>query len=230
MDFTESPVTFILIAVNVLLSIIGFSNTSFLNKMIGWPYYEKRKHQYYRIITSGFVHNDWMHLIFNMFTFYFLGTNLEFFLNRYDLGGNAAYLALYFAGLIVSSLPSFFKHNNDPNYRSLGASGAISAVVFSVIIFSPWSPVYLYGAIGVAFIVFAVVYIIFCVISGRQQSDNINHDAHLWGSVFGLVFMIGLLAILRPDVFPHVVEEFKKPSLFGRKELSEVIKYLESTR
>lgn len=226
MNFSETPITLLLIAVNVIYSIIGFSNTELLSKTIGWPYYTKHENQYYRFITSGFLHADWMHLIFNMFTLYFFGTNLEILLNVFNLGGNIAYLALYFLGMIVADIPSYIKHKDDYNYRSLGASGAVSAVVFAVIVFSPWSSIYLYGAIKISAAIYAVLYIVYCVYAGKQNNDNVNHDAHLWGSLFGLVFTIALLISMKPDIFPHIVDELKNFSLFGRQEPGKVLEYL----
>lgn len=216
MDFSECPVTIILIAVTAVFSFIGFSNRTFMDKTIGWPYYVKKDRQYYRFLTSGFLHADWMHLIFNMFTFYFFGRIVENIFIHGQLGGEAAYIALYFLGMIVADIPSYFKHKDDYNYRSLGASGAVSAVVFASIVFSPWSSIYLYGALKISAAVYAVLYIIYCVYAGRQNSGRINHDAHLWGSIFGLVFTLILIALLRPDIFPDILEQLKHPSLFGR--------------
>ncbi|RYY45534.1 MAG: rhomboid family intramembrane serine protease [Chitinophagaceae bacterium] len=226
MNFSDTPITILLIAANVIFSFIGFSNSQLIDKAIGWPYYSKRDNQYYRFISSGFLHADWMHLIFNMFTLYFFGSNLELYLKVFNLGGGLAYLALYFLGLIVADIPSYLKHNNDPKYRSLGASGAVSAVVFAVIVFSPWSSIYLYGALKISAAVYAVLYVIYCVYMGKQNSDNVNHDAHLWGSVFGLVFTLGLLLALKPGIMQPIMEELSNFSLFGRKAPGAVIEYL----
>lgn len=216
MNFQEAPITFIIIAANVIISFIGFSNSELVDKAIGWPYYTKRNKEYYRFISSGFLHADWMHLIFNMFTLYFFGSVIERNFYQYELGGNAAYLALYFLGLIIADIPSYLKHQNDSRYRSLGASGAVSAVVFAAIVFDPWAPIRLYGVIKMSAVVFAVLYIVYCVYMGKQNSDNVNHDAHLWGSIFGLVFTLILIATLQPHLFDLILEELKHPSLLGR--------------
>ncbi len=226
MEFAQYPVTIILITANVIFSLIGFSNPDFINKMIGWPYYEKRNNQYYRFLTSGFLHADWMHLIFNMFTLFFFGRNIEFIFSEGNLGGPVAYIALYFFGLLTANLPGYFKHNDDRDYRSLGASGAVSAVIFATILFSPWSSIYLYGALKVSAALYAVLYIVYCVYMSRRNMDNIGHDAHLWGGVFGLVFTLVLLAVLRADLFPYIVEDLKHPSVFGRQEISSVLQHL----
>ena len=150
-----------------------------------------------------------------MFTLFFFGSFLERYFKGYDLGGNLSYLALYFLGLIVSDIPSYIKHKNNYNYRSLGASGAVAAVVFATIVFSPWSSIYIYGAIKISAAVYAVLYIIYCVYMGKKSGDNINHDAHLWGSLFGLVFTLVLIAALQPALFTGIIEQLSYPSLFG---------------
>jgi membrane associated rhomboid family serine protease len=216
MDFSAYPITIALIAANVIFSLIGFSNADLVDKTIMWPYRVKRENQWIRFISSGFLHADMMHLFFNMFTLYFFGRNLELAFSQYGLGGNVSYLLLYFLGLIVSDIPSYIKHQNDYGYRSLGASGAVSAVVFATIIFNPWGRIYLYGAIGVSATVYAVLYIVYCVYMGKKGTGNINHDAHLWGSLFGFVFTLVLIAIMQPALFEAVLEELKQPSLLGR--------------
>lgn len=215
MNLQEFPVTIGLIIANVIFSLVGFSNREMVDKTIMWPYRVARENQYIRFITSGFLHADYMHLIFNMFTLFFFGRNLELYFNYYGLGGTVSYLALYFLGLIASDIPSYFKHKDDYNYRSLGASGAVSAIVFATIIFSPWSSIYLYGALKISATVYAVLYIFYCVYMGKKEGGHINHDAHLWGSLFGLVFTLALVAYLQPSLFTGIIEELKHPSLFG---------------
>ena len=215
MNLQDYPITIGLIIANVVFSFFGFSNRELVDKTIMWPYRVAREKQYIRFISSGFLHADYMHLIFNMFTLFFFGRNLEMYFNYYGLGGNFSYLLLYFLGLIISDLPSYFKHKDDYGYRSLGASGAVSAVVFATIIFSPWSSIYIYGALKISATVYAVLYILYCVYMGKKSGDNINHDAHLWGSLFGLAFTLALVAALQPTLFTSILDELKHPSLFG---------------
>jgi membrane associated rhomboid family serine protease len=226
MNFTDAPITFLLIAANVLFSVAGFYNPNLLTKTIGWPYYSKRNKEYHRFISAGFLHADWMHLFFNMFTLFFFGQNLEIIFTLSFPGGTWLYLLLYFAGMVAADIPSYFKHQNDPNYRSLGASGAVSAVVFASIIFDPWSQLQLYGFIKLSALLFAVVYVVYCIYMGKQNQDNVNHDAHLWGSVFGLAFTLLLVAILRADVFPYILQDLQNPSITGRTEIGAVLQYL----
>lgn len=216
MDFSAYPVTYILMAINILFFFLAGSGSDLQNKMIMWPYGVKRNGQYYRFISSGFLHADFMHLFFNMFTLYFFGRNIEHIFHEIFANGTVWYVVLYFTALIISDLPSYFKHNDDNNYRSLGASGAVSAIVFAAVLFNPWAQFRLYGFIAMSATVFAVVYIAYCIYMGKKQGDNVNHDAHLWGSLYGLAATFILVAALRPDIFPAIIEELKHPSLFGR--------------
>ncbi len=216
MNIQDFPITFALIAVNVIVSLIAMNNQDVLSKAIMWPYGVKRYNQFYRFISSGFIHADYMHLFFNMFTLFFFGKVVEVYFSMFGLGGNIAYLALYFLGLIASDLPTYIKQKDNYNYHCLGASGAVSAVVFAAIVFNPWGSIYLYGALKISSFVYAVLYILYCVAMSRRGGDNINHDAHLWGALFGLGFTIALIAAMQPYLLQVILEEMKKPSLFGR--------------
>ena len=216
MNLSNYPITIFLIAANVIVSLIGFNNATVANKAIMYPYLVKRENQYYRFISSGFLHADFLHLIFNMFTLFFFGMAVEYYFTEYILGGSVSYLLLYFLGLIVSDIPSYIKHKNNSNYRSLGASGAVSAVVFAAIVFNPWSSIYIYGAIKISAALYAVLYIVYCIYMGKRNADNINHDAHLWGSLFGLAFTLALITALQPGLIEPILEELKHPSLLGR--------------
>ena len=214
MDFTSAPITFSLIALNVIVSLIGFSNAEFLDKTMLWPYKIKRQKQYYRFITSGFIHADFIHLLFNMFSFYFFGSAIEYYFADYGLGGNVAYLLLYFLALVIADIPSYLKHQDDYNYRALGASGAVSAIIFACILFQPWGTILIYF-IPMPFIVFAFLYLGYCIYMSKRNLGHVNHDAHLWGSVFGLAFTIVLIAALSPQLFPAIFQELSHPH-FGR--------------
>jgi membrane associated rhomboid family serine protease len=178
-------ITLAILAITIGVSYWAFNDGSILNKLLLYPKLMNHPSEYYRFITNGFVHADWQHLIFNMITLYFIGSYVESF---YVLLGNRnLYLLLYLFGVIVSSLPSFFKHKNDPYYRSLGASGGTSAVLFSMVYISPWAKITFFFIPMWSFL-FAILYVSYSVYMSKQSRDNINHDAHLWGAVFGFIF------------------------------------------
>lgn len=214
MNFSAAPITFILIGINVVVSLIGFSNADLIDKTIMWPYRIKREKQYYRFITSGFIHADFIHLLFNMFSFYYFGSAIEYYFAQYGLGGNVSYLLLYFLALIIADIPSYLKHQDDDNYRALGASGAVSAVIFACILFQPWGTILIYF-IPMPFVVFAFVYLGYCIYMSKKNLGHVNHDAHLWGSLFGLIFTAVLIAVMSPQLFPDILQELSHPH-FGR--------------
>jgi membrane associated rhomboid family serine protease len=176
-----------LIVINCIISFTSFNNEKRIDDLSMWPYLVKEKNQYYRFITSGFVHADFQHLLFNMITLYFFGRVIE---NAFDYLFNSKvyYLLFYFLALVLSDVPTYLKHRNNRYYKAIGASGAVSAVVFCYILLAPWD------TIGVFFIpmpavVYGALYLGFTIYMARKsEQSGINHDAHLWGAVFGLIF------------------------------------------
>lgn len=161
------------------------------------PYWLARRGEYYRLITSGFVHADLGHLIFNMITFYFFAFPLE---RRI---GTAKFVALYFIGLLMSDLGTYFKHRNDPDYGSLGASGAILAVLFASIVYFPDQSLFIIPIpLPIPAPLFAVGYLIYSYWSSRHSKGRINHDAHIGGALTGLAFV----AVTDPGAYRRLLE------------------------
>jgi len=212
----NTPLTIILIALNVIIFFVSQSNSRIIYKGVLWPYLMKGNGEYYRFISSGFLHADFVHLFFNMFTLFFFGRNIEYILNTYGLGGNAAFLFIYFGSMIVADIPCYLKNSSNPNYKSLGASGAVSGMVFSAVVFNPWRSIYLYGAIKISALVYAVLFIAYCIYMGKRSQDNINHDAHLCGALFGYIITLSIVALMQPELLNIILETLKHPSLFGR--------------
>jgi membrane associated rhomboid family serine protease len=177
-------ITIIFVLITVLVSIAAFNNKDLENKLILWPRYMDSPIEYYRLLTSGFIHGDWNHLLFNMYALYSFGNVVDYF-----LPSPALFPILYLSAIIISSLPSFLKNRNNSHYRSLGASGGVSAIIFFSIYHAPWSKIgIIFIPIGIPSIFFAVLYLAYTVFMSRRGSDNINHDAHLWGCLYGMFF------------------------------------------
>lgn len=182
-----APVTLIIIAITCLVSFAGFSNPALINRLILWPPAITRGKEYWRLASCGLIHADGQHLLFNMITLYFFGGPIERFYAPHI--GSIGYALFYVGGLVVSSLPSYVEHRNDANYRSLGASGAVSAVLFAFILLQPWATIYVF-VVPVPAIIYAVVYLAYTIYMDRKSADRINHSAHLWGAVYGMILTI----------------------------------------
>ncbi len=185
-------ITLILIIITVLVSLLAFSNQKVMNELIFYPPAITEQKQYYRFITCGFIHADVGHLFFNMYAFYLFGNvTEEIFSAIFGNSGKLLYLIMYLLALVVCIIPSYLKNKMNTNYRSLGASGAVSAVVFAYIIFNPlqgigliFIPVYMMGFL------FGIIYLVISYWLGQKGGGRINHSAHIWGALFGIVFLI----------------------------------------
>ena len=178
------PMTIIVVALTAVVSYLAWQKPALMSRLILWPPAVARSNQYDRLVTYGFIHADGMHLFFNMFTLYFFGRVVE------QLFGAIGFVVFYLAALVVSILPSYLGHRSDANYRSLGASGAVSACLFAFIVVAPWEKIYLYGAIGIPAIIYAVLYVAYSIWMDRRGRDNVNHSAHLWGAAFGMLAVL----------------------------------------
>jgi membrane associated rhomboid family serine protease len=207
----EFSITIVIIIITVGVSLIAMRQSGVQYALMMNPYMIMKQGQYYRLVTSGFIHGDHMHLIFNMFSFYFFGSQLEYIF-QYIFGGMGSiyFILMYVLGIIVSDVPTLFKHQNNPGYNSLGASGAVAAVIFACILFQPLQDICLYAVLCFPGFILGTVYIIYSYYSSKKSKDRINHDAHLYGALFGLVFCI----VLYPDSIRIFLEQMKEWSLF----------------
>jgi membrane associated rhomboid family serine protease len=184
MNFAHTPASVLILGAILLMSALAlWVSPAIKERNLLRPYWLLRKRQYDTIVTSGFIHGDFGHLLFNSLTFYFFAPPLE---NRI---GTARFVALYFIGLVLSSLGTVYKQRNNPDYAALGASGAILAVLFAFIVYYPTQKIYLYFAIPIPAVVFAVGYVAYSWWASNHRRDNINHDAHLDGALTGLIFV-----------------------------------------
>ena len=190
-----APVASIIFVLTLATSLWAFNDENIYARFILNPYGVSRGERVYTVITSGLIHKDWNHLLFNMFSYYFFAFQLEARLGHWQFG------LLYVLSLILSDLPSIQKHKEDIWYNSLGASGAISAVIFSYIMYDPLA------SLGILFIpipipawIFGLLYLVYCHFASKHARDNVNHDAHLFGALSGIIVTIALN--------PHIVHEF----------------------
>lgn len=182
-------ITVILICITVAISFYAFNKPALLQKLMMNPYLIKKEGQYYRFVSSGFIHKDHTHLLWNMFSFYFFGTAVEQnFSAVFGEAGIYYFIVLYLTAIIISDVPTYLKERNNTDYNSLGASGGIGSVIFVFIILQPLQSICLYFALCMPGFVFGVGYMAYTYYQGRKSKDNINHDAHLYGALYGLLF------------------------------------------
>lgn len=185
-------ITFIIIAITVITSLLAFGNRQLLSNLIFNPYVIDKRNQYYRFITAGFIHADFMHLLFNMYALYLFGGIVETAFKVIFPGiGTLLYIVLYFSALIMSSTFPFYKHKEDPGYNALGASGAVSAVLFASIILYPAQKLMIFPIpVFIPSYIIGPLYLLYSYYMGRQNIDNVGHDAHFFGALWGVLFVV----------------------------------------
>ncbi|MFI5187909.1 MAG: rhomboid family intramembrane serine protease [Chitinophagales bacterium] len=188
----ELSITLIIIIVTTLVSITGFSNHKIIDDLIFYPPAVSQQKQWWRFFTCGLIHADFGHLILNMYALYIFGVSVEkAFVGIFGQYGGFIYLLMYISALIVCLLPTYRKHKNNYYYRSLGASGAVSAVIFCFILLDPLQKLGLiFIPIMIPGFIFGTLYLIASSIFEKRSSDHINHSAHIWGALYGIVFLI----------------------------------------
>lgn len=198
MDFSSAPAAMLIFIATIGVSLYAmFKDRMFYEKHLLSPYRVVNDREFGRIITHGFLHADPMHLIFNMLTFFFFAFSLERTI------GTFSFVIVYFGCLAIASITTIKKHKDNPNYRAVGASGAISGVLFSMILFYPTNNIYIFFALPIPAFLFAILYLVYCWQAGKNSRDFINHEAHLWGALGGLILTI----LLEPWVLEHFFYE-----------------------
>lgn len=197
-------ITYIIIGITCLVSYQAFINEELFDKLSFKPYRVKHNKEYYRLITNGFIHADWNHLLFNMLTLYFFGPTIEEIFTA--LNGKFTYILFYLLSIAASSLISLYMHRDDPRYSAIGASGAINAVIFSYIMINPLSTIYFFFAIPIKAWIFAILFLAYSTYMAKKNMDNVGHEAHISGAIFGVLFTI----ITIPNVIEHFISQFVK--------------------
>jgi membrane associated rhomboid family serine protease len=198
--------TTIFIVVTIIVSVLAFQNHALYSKLIFNPYIINTDRQWYRFFSSGFIHADFIHLAVNMIVLYSFGSYVEF-LYSMEFGERASFyfVLLYMSSLMISIVPTYNNHKLNPAYNGLGASGAVSAVVFTFILFDPLKTLSLYYIINLPGIIFGLLYLGYCYYMGKRGGDNVNHSAHMWGAVYGFVYTVLLKPSLLLDFFEKLI-------------------------
>jgi membrane associated rhomboid family serine protease len=183
--------TIIIIIITAVISVSAFNKPELMEKLQFNASKIWHQKEYYRLITHGFIHANWEHLIVNMIVLLSFGKAIEaYFHSGFGRMANAYFLILYIGGLVIANAHALFKHRNNYYYNAVGASGAVSAILFSAIFFEPWENIYFFGVLPMPGIVFAVLYLVYSYYMSRKQQDQIAHDAHFLGALFGFIYPV----------------------------------------
>jgi membrane associated rhomboid family serine protease len=199
-------ITLIIILITAAVSIPAFNKPDLFHKLDFSPYKIDKYKEWYRFLSHALLHADWWHLLLNMLVLYFFGDITQQYFEAYaGSKGILYFILLYVGGIMFAVIPTFNKHKEDPHYHSVGASGAVSAVLFSSVIFSPGTNLCFYGIPFLCFpgIVWAIAYLAYSYYKGREASDNINHNAHFSGAIYGILFTF----IAAPKSIPAFVDQ-----------------------
>jgi len=198
-------ITIVIIVFTGITSFLAFSNRDLMDKLIFSPPDVARRNQWYRFFSCGLIHADIGHLVFNMYAFYMFGDKVEnIFQYIFPTGGSLLYLVMYVSALAVCLIPTYNRNKDNYYYKSLGASGAVSAVIFVAIFLDPLSGIGLIfiPSLSIPGFVFGILYLIGTAYLDKRGSDNINHSAHLWGALYGIVFLIAMSFALNTGFNP----------------------------
>jgi membrane associated rhomboid family serine protease len=180
--FVETPVSSLIFLLTIVTSIYAFNNTNIYGKLMLHPYSVAKGQNVFQLLTSGLVHKDWSHLIFNMLTYYFFAFNLERIVGHWQFG------LIYVGSLILCDIPSINKHKQDFWYHSLGASGAVCGVLFSYILFYPFTKLFIFPIpIPIPAVLYGGLFLLYSSYLAKKQNDNINHDVHFYGALSGII-------------------------------------------
>lgn len=198
-------VNLVIIAVTVVVSLVAFSNRALFRRLMFNPYDISEFGNYYRFVSYALIHADWIHLLINMMVLYSFGQVVEAYYGLlWGTKGMFYYVLLYTGGVALSTLPAYGKHRHDYSYNAVGASGAVSAVVFASILFDPMNNIFLFLLpIGIPAVIFGALYLVYSWYMARKNVDNIGHDVHFWGALFGFAFTLAM----KPALFQHFLGE-----------------------
>ncbi len=202
--------TLIIVILTVLVSVLAFKRRELFYRLDLSPARVVHKKEYYRIFTHAFLHTDYFHLGINMLVLYSFGTYIEREFSQLEtagliFSGPFFFVLLYVTSIALASLTTIIRYRNSEGYSAVGASGAVSAIVFTYIFFAPLDKIYFYMVLPIPGILFGVLYLAYSSYMSKRNKDNINHAAHFWGAVVGFVFPI----LLEPSLFLVFLDNLK---------------------
>jgi membrane associated rhomboid family serine protease len=200
-------ITTVIVIITVLTSVVALRRRELLTRFDLSPYRAVHARQYYRVFTHAFLHADYLHLGINMLVLYSFGTGVERIFGSLEqqgviFSGPLLFLLLYLSSIALSSLSTVVRYRDNPDYAAVGASGAVSAVVFTYIFFAPLQKIYFYMVLPIPGILFGILYLLYSSYMSRRSRDNINHAAHFWGAVVGFIYPL----LLEPRLFGVFIE------------------------
>lgn len=199
-------ITLVICILTAITSFMAFNNRNLLERLMFIPYLVKKDKDYTRFLSGGLIHGGMFHLFINLWVLFMFGTTVERdFQDLFGSMGNLIYIVFYIVALIASGIPSYLKHKDHPHYRALGASGAVSAVLYAYVLMHPLNELFIFPIpIPLPAVVFGLLYLAYEYYGSRKQvSDGIGHDAHFWGAVFGFVFPL----LLKPDLLGRFIAQ-----------------------
>lgn len=192
------------------ISFLAFRDQSIMHKLLHLPYEENRKREYYRWLSSGFIHRDTTHLFINLIVLWSFGNHVERIYKSIfsDVWATLLYAGLFLIAVLAANIPSFLKNKDNPGYAALGASGGVSGILFVSILFAPWNPVYLMAILPIPGIIFGLLYLGYEYYASKKIQDSIGHDAHFWGAIAGILYTIIIYADALPLFLHRLSSEF----------------------
>ena len=200
--------TLLLIILTGLISYRAFNDQQTFLRLKHYPYGEKRTKEYYRWLTAGFVHANWLHFGLNMYVLYLFGDIVEkfFVLSFGDFRGRTFYILIYLITIVLANMPTFYRHRDNPAFASIGASGAVSGILFIFVLLYPWSTLLLFFVIPMPAIVLAVLFLAYSSWASRHSNDRIDHMGHFYGAIFGVLLTIAV----KPDIIQIFLYQIKQ--------------------
>ena len=205
----DISITLLIIVFTALVSYRGFNNYTVIDRLKHFPAREAAMKEYYRLLTSGFVHADWTHLLVNMFVLYSFGDYIErYIVNEFgQVPGRIIYLVMYLCNIVIANIPTLLSKKNTGTFSSIGASGAVSGIVFIYILMNPWAMLYLFFIIPVPAIIAGVGYLIYSSWAANHGRGRLDHSAHFAGALAGMLMIILLRRELVDEFFHRLIND-----------------------